>query len=251
MSPTWHWQTVAGLSYLTCSLLSAWKHGFFTRQFHGKAPEDLSLLLDPRASAYRIKQVHGNRVLKTGEVAPLDAPSRSEADGLLSEEPNQSIWVCSADCVPVLIGDRTTGRVAALHAGWRGTAARIVPRAIADLQDRGSQLEDLCIALGPAISGAVYQVGLDVAEQMAASLEGSHTIATLSEGKHPVFLPDREPDRVRLDVRQVNCRQLQQLGITTEQIAIAPYCTYQDPERFFSYRRDGLKFVQWSGIVDR
>ena len=251
MSPTWHWQAVAGLSYLTCSLLSDWKHGFFTRQFHGRSPEDLSVLLDPQASAYRIKQVHGNRVLKTSEVAPLDAPSRSEADGLLSEGPNQSIWVCSADCVPVLIGDRTTGRVAALHAGWRGTAARIVPRAIADLQERGSQLEDLCVALGPAISGAVYQVGLDVAEQMAASLEGLDTIATLSEGEHPVFLSDPDPERVRLDVRGVNWRQLQQLGMKTEQIAIAPDCTYQDPERFFSYRRDGLKSVQWSGIVDR
>jgi copper oxidase (laccase) domain-containing protein len=56
---------------------------------------------------------------------------------------------------------------------------------------------------------------------------------------------------VRLDVRRVNAIQLEQLGISAEKIAIAPYCTYQKPEHFFSYRRDKLKKVQWSGIVSK
>jgi hypothetical protein len=62
-------------------------------------------------------------------------------------------------------------------------------------------------------------------------------------------LPDPEKDKVRLDVRRVNAIQLAQLGINSEQIAIAPHCTYQEPDKFFSYRRDKLKKVQWSGIV--
>ena len=70
------------------------------------------------------------------------------ADGLISEQSLQALWVASADCTPVLIGDVKTGLVAALHAGWRGTAAKIVPQAIARLQARGSKLDDLRIALG-------------------------------------------------------------------------------------------------------
>jgi copper oxidase (laccase) domain-containing protein len=63
------------------------------------------------------------------------------------------------------------------------------------------------------------------------------------------LLRDPEPGKVRLDVRRVNALQLEQLGFSVEQVAIAPYCTFQTPEHFFSYRREKEKKVQWSGIV--
>lgn len=253
MSPLWHWQMAEGLGYLTCDLLDPWKHGFFTRQFAPQTPESLAPFLDEQAQVYRVKQVHGQRVLKTSEVDVFGV-ERPEADGLLSENVHDSVWVCSADCVPVLMGDLGTGRVAALHAGWRGTAAGIVPEAIASFQALGTRLEDLRIALGPAISGVEYQVGLDVAQQVGKTLiQGEMPpdwIERLLGGENPVFLPDAEPELIRLDVRQVNLRQLEQLGIGVEQVAIAPYCTYENPDLFFSYRRDRLKSVQWSGIVN-
>jgi len=64
-------------------------------------------------------------------------------------------------------------------------------------------------------------------------------------------LDDPEPGRARLDVRRVNALQLEQLGLSSEQIAIAPHCTYQDPENFFSYRRSKQRKAQWSGIVSQ
>jgi hypothetical protein len=149
--------------------------------------------------------------------------------------------------VPILIGDVATDTVAAVHAGWRGTAAGIVHEAIATFVDAGSQLENLRVALGPAISGEVYQVSKTVAEQVVA------TIST------PVgALPDPEPDRCRLDLRQVQVQQLLELGLDPAQVAIAPYCTLTDREHFFSYRRYCLETpdpqprapqVQWSGIA--
>lgn len=266
---TWHWQTWDGQPYLTCSLLKTWPHGFFTQHFWPQTPSHLVGALQPEAEVYRVKQVHGNVVLAPSEIAATqtatdetstsesDLPDLPPADGLLTEQPEQAVWVCSADCTPVLIADAATGQVAAVHAGWRGTAAKIVPQAIARLQAQGSQLQNLRVAMGPAIAGDVYQVSLEVAAALGTTITAGTTnnphavINQLHELPQPPVLEDSEPDRVRVDVRRFNALQLEQLGFSPEQIAIAPHCTYQQPEHFFSYRRDGLKRVQWSGIVSR
>jgi len=260
---TWQWQTWNNLPYLTCSLLEPWPHGFFTQQFWPRPPAELTASLELSAQVYRVKQVHGNVVLTPSEVErvvanqpdgePPDEPP--PADGLVTENSNQAVWVCSADCTPVLIADAATGQVSAVHAGWRGTAMKIVPEAIARLQSQGSQLRNLRIAMGPAIAGEQYQVSEQVAAQVGAtvvsvepekvkeSLEALHTLP------NSPLMEDPEPGRVRLDVRRVNALQLEQLGINSEQVAIAPHCTYQDADNFFSYRRSRQKKAQWSGIV--
>ncbi len=272
---TWHWYTWQGMPYLTCSLLEPWSHGFFTQQFWPRSPSELTQVLHPNAQVYRVKQVHGNQVLTSSEIEAQQQqiqpditfeasndlePSTPSADGLLTEQPNQAVWVCSADCTPVLIGDQQTGQVAAVHAGWRGTIAKIVPQAIACLQAQGSQLCNLRVAMGPAISGEVYQVSAEVAAKVGTTiLEPQLLDMTVSSPEpilealyqlpQPPVLKDPQPGHARLDVRRVNAMQLQQLGIHPEQIAIAPHCTYQEPEHFFSYRRDNRKQVQWSGII--
>ncbi|NQZ64010.1 laccase domain-containing protein, partial [Crocosphaera sp.] len=154
LTQSWQWQSAEGLPYLTCSLLQAWPHGFFTQPFYPKTPEDLSKVLDPEADTYRIKQVHGNRVLSPSEIKEeATEDTFASADGIIANLEKQAIWVASADCTPVLIGDEVTGNIAAIHAGWRGTAQRIVPEAITRLQAWGSAIENLRIAMGPAISG--------------------------------------------------------------------------------------------------
>ncbi len=245
---TWNWRTCEELPYLTCSLLEPWEHGFFTQQFSPRTPAEITLMLQPQAEAYRVKQVHGNVVLSPSEIEQGDI--LTEADGLISDRPKQAVWVASADCTPVLIADSTTGQVAALHAGWRGTAAKIVPGAIAKLQSFGSKLENLKFAVGPAISGSVYQVSHQVAAEVGSSVisDDANLMQTLQELPNSPILPDPHPGRVRLDVRRIIALQLENLGISPEQVAISPHCTYSQPEHFFSYRRDKLKLVQWSGI---
>lgn len=260
----WHWRTSEGLPYLTCSLLEPWLHGFFTQQFWPSSPPELTKVLHPEASAYRLKQVHGNAVLTPEEIATQLTESGKEdegegdsvlasGDGLISDQPQQAVWVATADCTPVLIADEKTGIVAAVHAGWRGTALKIVPQAITRMQAQGTQLKDLRIAMGPAISGEVYQVSEQVAAEVGSSFlphnEEKLILDTLQELPNSPLFPDPDAGRVRLDVRRVNALQLEMLGISSEQIAVAPYCTYQTPEHFFSYRRDKQKKVQWSGIV--
>ncbi len=251
---TWTWEYADNLPYLTCSLLADFKHGFFTQQFAPQTPELLTPILNENAQSFRVQQVHGNTVLSTNELIETLSP----ADGLITNAEHHAVWVASADCTPVLIADRNTGQVAAVHAGWRGTAKRIVPEAIARFQNQGTRLENLLIALGPAISGPVYQVTEAVAAEVGSSLiqntETSTTESILNALKSLInspLHPDEKEDRVRLDVRRVNEIQLEQLGVKREQIAIAPYCTYQQPEYFFSYRRSQEKKVQWSGIVSK
>ncbi len=254
---TWHWQTWNHLPYLTCSLLEPWKHGFFTQQFAPRSPFEITEALYPSAQAYRAKQVHGNVVLAPSEMPnPLTNENLPDADGVISEQASQAVWVCSADCTPVLIADVETGQVSAVHAGWRGTAQKIVPNAIARLCQQGSQIQNLRAVMGPAIAGEVYQVSTQVAVEVGATvikldLESSLDVNVerlLALSDSPV-LSDSTVGRVRLDVRRVNALQLEQLGLGAEQIAIAPHCTYQDSLNFFSYRREKLKQAQWSGIV--
>lgn len=253
---TWRWQTWNNLPYLTCSLLESWQHGFFTQQFSPRSPAELTSILDPGAASYRVQQVHGNTVLVPSEFSLMSEESFPPADGLVTERSQQAVWVCSADCTPVLIADVQTGNVSAIHAGWRGTAQKIVPRAIARLCDQGSRLQDLRIALGPAIAGEVYQVSVAVAIEVGATVAAIDPVpeagveALLHLPNSPI-LPDSTPGRVRLDVRRIIALQLEQLGISPEQVTIAPCCTYQDAANFFSYRREKLKKAQWSGIVSR
>jgi YfiH family protein len=286
---TWHWHTWQAHTYLTCTLLKDWQHGFFTQQFSPRSPFELVEILHPAAEVYRVKQVHGNTVLSSSEVAQsvthlsadLDAYPMKEsdrlafpdADGLFTEAGHQAVWVCTADCTPVLIADEETGQVAAIHAGWRGTALGIVQKTVARMLAQGSQIRHLRVAMGPAIAGEVYQVSTTVAAQVGASivrqpagmapaaasdLEQLRAIDAPEEildalrqiPDSPLF-PDPAPGKARLDVRRVNALQLEQIGIAPEQIAIAPYCTYQTPDLFFSYRRQPQKKVQWSGIVSK
>lgn len=265
----WTWQTWQGKPYLTCDLVDQ-PHGFFTSAFAPQRPESITAALEASATVLRVKQVHGNVVLGPAEIKSAtkvlvssgagqpgeDDIQRPHADGCFSARSGQGAWVCTADCTPALIADSRTGQVAAAHAGWRGTAAKIVPEAIAKLQAQGSQLEDLRVLLGPAIAGDVYQVGEDVAAEIGSSIVQADEFADqgalvqhLLAIDHPPLLPDAQPGHVRLDVRRVNQIQLEQLGLAPEQVATAPHCTYQEPERFFSYRRTKLKQVQWSGIV--
>lgn len=268
----WNWHTWQDLPYLTCSLLEKWPHGFFTRQFSPQSPVELTgvLLASSRAIAppspqvYRVKQVHGSTVLTTEEAKPLPNPGEEtqedgglpEADGLLTSSAAQAVWVASADCAPVLIASTVTGKVAAVHSGWRGTALLIVPQAIMRFQQLFPEatLDSMRIAIGPGIAGEVYQVSTEVAAKVCAtiapkSISGDDSILEWALSlREPPILPDSQPGKLRLDVRRTIAMQLFQISIEAEQVAIAPYCTYQNPDRFFSYRREHLKQIQWSGI---
>ncbi|MFO7629727.1 MAG: peptidoglycan editing factor PgeF [Prochlorococcaceae cyanobacterium] len=242
--PGWTWVGCYGGYYLQANLLHDFEHGFFSRQWQGRPPQELAAYLSAGVSIHRTRQVHGALVMPASAAAAEPWP---EADGLVSDGEGQSLWVCGADCTPVLIADQASGRVASCHAGWRGVAAGIVPAAVALLEAAGGRRSDLLVALGPAVGGAAYQVDGAVAEQVAAA--AGLTMAELAECG--ALGHDPQPDRHRLDIRAATVQQLLRQGISTEQISVCPLCTASEPLLFHSWRRDQVKAVQWSAIVSQ
>ncbi len=97
-----------------------------------------------------------------------------EADGVMTDEHGVALVVQVADCVPLLMADPRTGAVAAVHAGWRGTAANIAAAAVRRLQQQyGCRPEDLVAAIGPCIGACCYQVGPEVREAFTSASDAS------------------------------------------------------------------------------
>ncbi len=258
--PQWQWQETEHGSYLTCQLLADWQHGFFSNHFPQQSPINLIKHLNEEADVYRLKQIHSDIVISTNaidrQITPQSELQLVEGDGVFTSKSLQSVWSASADCTPILIADRITGKVAAVHSGWRGTAKNIVSHAIALFLAHGSKVENLLFAMGPAINGKMYQVddyvAVEVVKTVIAHSQNLDSEQILRQGMelpNIIILPDPQQGKFRLDVTQTINLQIQQQGISSAQIAIAPYCTYQTPEHFFSYRRTHRKQNQWSGII--
>jgi YfiH family protein len=153
----------------------------------------------------------------------------------------------------VLIADPATGRVGACHAGWRGVAGRILPAALTLMEKAGSRRGDLLVALGPAVSGASYQVQRPVSLEVAQSLRpdgGGDADAALEELRAcGALLEDSDPAHDRLDIRAAARAQLIFAGVDPTRVEICPLCTVTEFPLFHSWRRDRVKAVQWSAIV--
>ena len=146
-------------------------HLFSTRQLElSSAAHTAALTASVGASRLvQVNQVHGRAhlVVTAGQPVP---DARPEADIIVSNAPDAAVAVRAADCVPVLIADRATGAVAAVHAGWRGTCAGASPAAVSALRaEFGSRPEDLVAAIGPSIGVCCYEVGPDLVDAFAAA----------------------------------------------------------------------------------
>ena len=149
-------------------------------------------------------------------------------DALVSNTPRILLAVKTADCVPILIGDPKTGAFAAIHAGWRGASASIVSRAIEQLQkEYSASPPDFRAAIGPAANVCCYEVGAEVINIFKERFSQSESL----------LVPTRD-GHARIDLHQANRNQLIQAGVPADRIHIAPLCTMDRNDLFFSYRRE-------------
>jgi purine-nucleoside/S-methyl-5'-thioadenosine phosphorylase / adenosine deaminase len=183
-----------------------------------------------------VNQVHGRDVLTIDkDIAPRMLEQyrddRPRADALVSNAPDVALIVRAADCVPLLIADTQTGAAAAVHAGWRGTAARVTVAAIDAMRAAfGSRAADLVAAIGPAIGSCCYEVGPDVVGAFAAAGHERYLIDRW-------FMAPRDR-RMRLDVAGANRDQLILAGVREENIHACGLCTAMHLDVLTSYRAE-------------
>jgi len=172
-----------------------------------------------------VRQVHGSRVVRAGKAragAGFEDPAGAlgDADAIVTTSPGVALAVLAADCVPVALADARSGRVAVVHAGWRGIAAGVIAEALKHFPERA----DVRAAIGPAICADHYEVGEDVAFSVSAAIDGG-------------AVTSRKGAALHLDLPASIARALKAAGVrNTER---AEECTAQLPKRFFSHRRDG------------
>ncbi|HEX6317557.1 MAG TPA: peptidoglycan editing factor PgeF [Burkholderiales bacterium] len=182
----------------------------------GTGHEELRAVL-PGEPAW-LQQVHGTRVVRLDRQA-VDA----RGDAAITRARNTVCAIKVADCMPVLLADEAGTVVGGAHAGWRGLSAGVIE---ATIDAMGVGGKSLVAWLGPAIGPRVYEVGDEVRR---AFLEGD-------EEAKAAFVPTR-PGHWLLDLYAVARRRLRRAGV--ERIFGGGFCTYSEPERFYSYRRDG------------
>ena len=175
-----------------------------------------------------LRQVHGCTVACTLDVGQGIPPAvdavGGEADAAVAFGPGPVCAVLTADCLPVLLTDRAGSRVAAIHAGWRGLAAGVIEAAASRLAVPSGEL---LAWLGPAIGSAAFEVGDEVrARFVADDAQAALAFAPAGGGKWLA------------DLYRLAHQRLTALGVAG--VWGGDLCTFQDPERFFSYRRDGV-----------
>jgi YfiH family protein len=219
------------------------QHLFTTRQLELPAAvawEALAAAVGvPVGRVVSLNQVHGGDVVVVGEQLPLERPS---ADALVSSRPDVALVVRAADCVPMLVADRRTRAVGAVHAGWRGTAARAGVAAIETMARQfGCVPADLVVAIGPAIGPCCYEVGPDLVDAFAAAGHERYLIDRW-------FLMPRD-QKMRLDVVGANRDQLILAGVGEENIHISGLCTAMHLDLLTSYRAERENAGRIAGVI--
>lgn len=191
----------------------------------------------------RVKQVHGNnvRVLARGHVRQGASDVRPDADAIVSNEPGLVLAVTVADCVPILIVDPVRAAAAAVHAGWRGTCARVAVAAIDTLSQKfDSDPADLIAAIGPSVGPDDYEVGQSVVD---AFEKAGHDPQDLDRW----FL--RSFAKPHLDLWRANRDQLASTGMRGDHIYICGLSTVAYPDVFESFRVKGERAGRMAGLI--
>jgi len=181
----------------------------------------------------KLKQVHSNIVVDMDDT--FAAGEAVEGDGAVTSLRDVALGVQTADCVPILIADSEGKAVAAIHAGWRGTAAGITKRTVGRLVEKfGINAKNLTAAIGPHIGVCCYEVG----EEVAAAISDTGAVVRRPEWPKP-----------HLDLADGNRRQLISAGLADSRIEASSLCTRCREDLFHSYRRDGTRMGHMLSVI--
>jgi YfiH family protein len=252
-----YWRELDGVRALICAPLelAGFANGFSTRgggasrmpenslNLAGFNEDDAENILENRRRFLKLFdgdwllagcwQVHGSdiRLVPNAADARPAEDARGETvycDAIVSDARGVLAGVKTADCVPVLMGDPTTGAFAAVHAGWRGTLAEVPGKALTRMTaEYHTKPDDVLAAIGPAAGSCCYEVGRDVIDAFSNTFPD-----------HEDLFKETRLDHACINLLQANHTQLVMLGVRPERIFTAPLCTMCRTDLFFSYRRE-------------
>jgi YfiH family protein len=232
-SPPFRWSEAPWGPALVCDALSPYAFHFFSARgidVHGpeSAPgwDEVAGALGVAVDRlWRMRQVHGIDVT-VADCGP-------EGDLLVTERDDAALAIRTADCVPILLVDPHRRVVAAVHAGWRGTALGAAVHVVSLLEERYDvAAEHLVAAIGPSIGPDRYEVGPDVPQGFARRFDASLVDR---------WCPRVGEQRFKLDLWQANQDQLMMAGVPSSQVHVARLCTATHADVFHSYRVDGAR----------
>lgn len=189
-------------------------------------------------------QVHGS-VVRNLTTADLKhdpyGKVEFEADGVMTAIPGVILTVFSADCIPILLYDPKRKVIAALHAGWRGTASGIATVAVGQMASvYGCDPADILAAIGPGIDQCCFETHEDVPNAMTAALAG---------GCLP-FISLKDNGKFSVDLKGINARRLELAGVEAEHIALCRECTCCMTEKYWSHRRQGTQRGSMASVIE-
>jgi len=190
----------------------------------------------PVESIFDVWQVHSADVICTDEPRPLNAP-HEKADAILTDNPEITLFMRFADCVPILLHDPIKNVIGVVHAGWMGTVKKIVSRTIEKMQSRyGSNSEDILAGIGPSIGPDHYQIGQDVIDQVRVAFgTASDRLLRQINGK------------INFDLWQANREALSESGV--RHVETAGFCTACDLNRWYSHRAENGKTGRFGAFI--
>ncbi len=271
LDPSWGWVIATWGRALQCRpLADVAAHVFTTREPVLRAGADGAeagwlqiageLGVCP-GSVVRLRQVHGRAVLVAAGSEPVASRDRvwGVGDAAITANPRLAVSVGVADCVPALLADRHSGAVAAVHAGWRGTAAGVAGAAIDALVTAfGSDPVNLVVAIGPSIGPCCYRVGGEVADAFAADERwrtslGRWLLPSPSRRARQ-GIPGTDPASTGhralfLDTWTANADQFAAAGVPRSQVHVSRLCTSCHREVFHSYRVDGEQAGRMAAVI--
>jgi polyphenol oxidase len=200
-----------------------------------------------------LRQIHSDLIHRIDETRVDEMTKQPLAgDGLVTDRPGLVLAVQAADCLPIVLVDRKRRAVGVFHAGWRGTAKRIVEKGVGEMRKHfQSDPRNLLVAIGPGVHGCCYEVGEEVRTRFEAQFAYAHMLFREVKESDPVrekypllFLTARAPGhgelppKLFLDLVEANRRQLLDAGVMAKNIDTAAPCTACHTELLFSFRAE-------------
>ena len=185
-------------------------------------------------------QVHSDKIIDIDKYKLNNKWSeyKLDADGFVTSKPNIMLNILTADCIAILAYDKKAKIIGAAHAGWKGTKDKIANNLINAMVNKGSNINDILVAISPSIRGCCYEVGEDVARHFK---EYQDSLVKTSNSKW------------HLDISIVNKIQLLEVGIKESNIEVSPICTSCNSNSYFSYRKEcgcSGRFISFIGMKE-